>query len=317
MAMRFYHGGRAFQDETYFLMEDAKTRPNSSNSSSQTQPEPIKLTDIPKSMRAMGWKKSAKMMERWLTSPGWKIPDSWKDGTKLPDGLFIPDQHCDDSIITMSWLMQYSSAVSAIRELLSKSCSPAAMNVTAQRLKALGWNGTGSYNFGRRNLIGRPSMTARELEQKYQNNFQSVGGNFVSHMFDTLDDVYGALGTYSLKVAVIGRAYQYPNGKRYLEAQWAGIYVKDFYDFNNDGRWDQPLGLWTEAGILTRSQSGMSVINGMNVYTGKRIKKVSAVYNSDFLRYREATRKGGDFVVFSDVYWTRVSGNYELPWQND
>ena len=112
------------------------------------------------------------------------------------------------------------------------------------------------------------------LEQKYQNNFELVGGNFVTHMFDTLDDIYGALGTYSLKVAVIGTAFQHTDGKRYLEAQWAGIYVKDFYDFNNNGAWDQPLGYWTDEGILRRADSAISTIAGQKIYFKKHKKSL-------------------------------------------
>lgn len=69
-------------------------------------------------------------------------------------------------------------------------------------------------------------MSARELEQKYQNNFELVGGNFVTHMFDTLDDIYGALGTYSFKVAVIGTAFQHTDGKRYLKHSGQGYTSK-------------------------------------------------------------------------------------------
>jgi len=311
MAMRI----SGVEKDLYFLMEDARTKPNRMNSQSEVELQPIRISYIPKVMRKIGWKKSAQMMDRWLNSPGWKCPDTWKEGSELPQGLYIPDQHCDDSIITMTWLMQYPSAVSSMRTLMAKACSPAAMKITAHRLKALGWSGSGAYTFSRRNLIGRPSMSARELEQKYQNNFELVGGNFVTHMFDTLDDIYGALGTYSLKVAVIGTAFQHTDGKRYLEAQWAGIYVKDFYDFNNNGAWDQPLGYWTDEGILRRADSAISTIAGQKIYFKKRIRKVSAVHNSDFLKYREATGKGGDFVVFSDVNWEKISGTYELPWE--
>ncbi|WP_353604886.1 hypothetical protein [Enterobacter cancerogenus] len=31
-------------------------------------------------MSRMGWKRSASFMTRWLNSPAWKCPESWKDG---------------------------------------------------------------------------------------------------------------------------------------------------------------------------------------------------------------------------------------------
>ena len=317
MAMRYRPGNYGARADTYFLMEQARTRPDLANSSSSFQITPMNVSDLPKAMRKIGWKKSAMMMERWLRLPAWECPDSWKEGPGLPQELFIPDQHLDDEIITMSWLRNYPAAVSAIDGLIAKCCSPAAMGVTAKRLKRLGWSGFGSYIFGRKNIIGRPNMSARELEQYYQNNFVTVGGNALNHVFsDTLDDIYGSLGTYNLKCAVLGRAYEYDAGKRYLEAQWVGVYVKDFYDFNNNNGYDQVLGLWSDNGIVNRKSATMAVIQDMNIYTGKTPHKVSLFHNSDFLKYRAKSNKGGDFVVFSDVYWQRISGNYPLPWSD-
>lgn len=48
-------------------------------------------------------------------------------------------------------------------------------------------------------------MDDNEVLEGYavKNNFEVVGGNFVTHIFDTLADINGSVGTYSLKVAVI------------------------------------------------------------------------------------------------------------------
>lgn len=315
MAMRFIQGSSTFERDAYFLVNSNSTHPDEENSSSSHYIEAINITDLPKAMRVMGWKKSAAFMNRWLSSPAWECPESWKDGTSLPAETLIPASHCDEDTIKMSWLMGYPSASRAANELLEKACSPTAMAITAKRLKRLGWKGNTAYTFGRKNIIGRPSMSARELEQYYQNNFLAVGDNFIKQVaIDTLDDIYGSLGTYSLKSAVIGMAFC-QNGKRYLEAQWVGIYVKDFYDFNNNSGWDQPLGLWHEKGIITRSNIVQNVVNGYSVFSGKRFQKIATIFNSDLLNYRDKTGKGGDFIVFSDVYWTKISGTYQLPWE--
>lgn len=306
----------ALSQDTYLVREFEKTRYQREDYYSAINIEPISISQIPRAMSRMGWKKSAALMKRWLETPAWKCPESWKDGKELPEGLYIPDEHCDDKTITMSWLMNYTFAAEAVNKLLNeRALSPAGLGVTTKRLERLGWDGKGSYTFGRKNILGRPSMSARELEQKYQNNFLAVGDNLAPHVVvDTLDDVYGSLGTYNLKVAVIGTASRGIDNKVYFEPSHAGVYVKDFYDFNNDGAWDQPLGLWTEDGILTRGQSVRSVLNRDTVRLGKKTMKVSKVFNSDFLNYRKETGKGGDFIVFSDVLWVKMNGIYELPW---
>lgn len=306
----------ALSQDAYFVREFEKTRYQQEDYYSAIYIDPLTIDKIPRAMSRMGWKKSAALMTRWLNSPAWECPASWKDGKELPEGLYIPDQHCDDKTITMSWLMNYPSAANAVTKLLNeRALSPAGLRVTAKRIKRLGWDGNGTYTFGRKNIIGRPSMSARELEQYYQNNYLAVGDNAAIHVVvDTLDDVYGSLGTYNLKVAVIGTASRRYDKKVYFEPSYAGVYVKDFYDFNNDGAWDQPLGIWTEDGILTRGQSVRSLFNRDTVRLGKKTMKVAKVFNSDFLNYRKETGKGGDIIVFSDVWWVKMSGVYELPW---
>jgi len=296
-------------------MHSAKTRPDDVSSSSDVTLQAMNLTDMPAAMRKMGWKRSAKFMERWLTTPAWKCPDNWKDGTEIPPFLYIPDQHCDDQTITMSWLTGYPHALKAIDELLSKRAfSHAGLKQTARRLKKLGWDGTGSYTFGRRNILGRPTMSAREVEQYYQNNYLAVGDNALIHvLFDTLDDVYGALGTFNLKSAVVGTAFRGTDNKTYIKSDYVGIYVKDYYDFNNSDS-DQRLGFWTENGVLLRSESVIAKMGDSTIYKGGKIQKVSEIYNSDFLKYREKTNKGGDFIVLSDVMWVKHLGVYSLPW---
>lgn len=302
--------------DTYFVVDEQKTRDIAVQSTSSAEVKQMAITEIPGAMKKMGWKRSAKLMQRWFGSPAWQIPAGWKNGTEFPDGQYIPDEHCDDSIIKMSWLMEYSHARNAVSDLLrERAFSEAGLAQISRRLRRLGWDGEGSYSYGRKNIIGRPSMSARELEQSYQNNYITVSGNATTHvLFDTMDDVYGSLGTYVLKVAVTGNALKGLDGRRYVTAEYAGVYVKDFYDFTNDGSWDQPLGMWTPDGILIRSGSAMALVGGMNVYKSGKAIKVAFVRNSDFLKYKELTGQGGDFVIFSDVYWIKQSGYYPIPW---
>lgn len=134
----------ALEKDTFFLIESQKTRPNGRSSSSEVNIEPLKITDIPAAMRKMGWSKSAALMTRWLKSPAWKCPEAWKSGQTLPKGLYLPDEHCDDMTIKMSWLMQYPYAKKSAEELIRKRAfSPAGLRMIADRLKLLGWDGMG------------------------------------------------------------------------------------------------------------------------------------------------------------------------------
>jgi len=308
-----YHSTNPLAMDTYFLMQSENTKPSDVNSSSSVTIQPMDVTDMPKAMRKMGWKRSAKFMERWLSTPAWKCPVSWKNGSEIPPGIYIPDENCDDETITMSWLMAYPQAKDARDDLIRKRAfSHEGLKQTGRRLKALGWDGKRGYSFGRTNIIGHPSMSAREVDQYYQNNYLAVGDNGFTHFFDTLDDVYGSLGTYTLKSAVIGTAFRADDNKTYIDTSYVGVYVKDFYDFNNDKR-DQPLGVWTEDGILVRSEAAISKVADNTIYKGGKFKKVSIFHNSDFLKYREKHNKGGDFVVFSDVMWIKHENRYPLP----
>lgn len=86
MAMRI----SGVEKDLYFLMEDARTKPNRMNSQSEVELQPIRISYIPKVMRKIGWKKSAQMMDRWLNSPGWKCPDTWKEEANYHRAFISP-----------------------------------------------------------------------------------------------------------------------------------------------------------------------------------------------------------------------------------
>jgi hypothetical protein len=132
------------------------------------------------------------------------------------------------------------------------------------------------------------------LEQVCQSNYESFGS-----MSDTMDDLYGSLGMATLKVALIGEAVRDPRtGRRSLIATHAGFYLRDTYDFNGF----QYLGAWTESGVLSKAQMLMNMASdGMGFRLGG--EPIGNVFNHHFEAYRRFTGLGGDFVVYSDVYW--------------
>ncbi|MDR0806496.1 MAG: DUF6402 family protein [Enterobacteriaceae bacterium] len=303
--------------DAQFVIEDEKTRLLEQNSTSVIDIKPLEITEIPAIMRKMGWKQSAKLMERWFNSPAWEMPVAWKNGKEMPQSLYIPEQHCDDQTIKMSWALEYPRIKAKVDKLTQTlAYNNSALELVVKRLKALGWDGTGGMTFGRRNIIGKPSMSARELDQTYQNNYLPVGIGLAHRLVDTIDDMYGSLGALTLKVALLGTAFRDTDNQVYLDVDYAGVYLRDTFDFINDTGDDQPLGVWTEDKVLLRADTLVwwTSEKSHETYYKLKGKRIAEIHNSDFHRYREKNNKGGDFVIFSDVYWLKQSGRYKLPW---
>ncbi|HEJ9509830.1 TPA: hypothetical protein SMN05_003634, partial [Proteus mirabilis] len=41
------------------------------------------------------------------------------------------------------------------------------------------------------------------------------------------------------------------------------------------------------------------------------------VFNRDFRRWQDENNEGGDFIVFSDVYWIDTPKNYQVIYENN
>jgi hypothetical protein len=67
-----------------------------------------------------------------------------------------------------------------------------------------------------------------------------------------------------------------------------GVYLRDSYDFNGD----QHLGFWDD------SDNSVSTLNFLS---GTRVT------NEDFRVWRNANGRGGDFLIYSDVWWTHLT----------
>lgn len=302
-----------------FIVSEAKTKLKERNASSSVEVTPLQVTEIPAAMRKMGWKRSAKLLDRWFSSPAWAMPESWKSGRDMPKALYIPSEHCDEETIKMSWVLNYPRVKEKFDELITtRAYSPAGLRQVVKRLKALGWDGRGAYTFGRYNIIGRPVVSAREMEQYYQNNFIPVGASS-TRLFDTLDDIFGSLGGFNLKIGIFGTAFRDIDNKVYLDVKYAGVYAKDTFDFINETGQDQYLGTWTQDGILTRAKTALAYVSTFNdsvkrYYYKLTGNKIAQIHNSDFQHYRDKNNKGGDFVILSDILWIKQSGRYRLDW---
>jgi hypothetical protein len=134
-----------------------------------------------------------------------------------------------------------------------------------------------------------------------------------------LDDLYGALGSYLMRVA--GAGYVEPikddKGKvikHRVHLQKVGIFIRDTYDFNGD----QPLGQWNFNDVkrIGFFNDNVMINQSCHEVDKKDAKKETETYfevnNTDFDAYRKKFGKGGDFVIYSDVVWHNVNYSWEV-----
>ena len=201
--------------------------------------ERLPLTRLPSAMRNMGWDTAAALMQRWFDSPAWQMPDSWKDskggGAAPPPATLLPSSRVDDTTVRMDCALRFVRCQKAVAEARDKTTPankisfPRSTGQLIIRLRDMGWDGVKPCTFG------TTKLTARQLEQYCQINFASLG----TKLKDTIDDMFGALGVASVKVAVVGEAKRSSEGKCEFHVSHRGFYIRDHYDFNGS----QPLGI--------------------------------------------------------------------------
>jgi hypothetical protein len=255
-----------------------------------------KIEAIPGAMRNMGWRVSAELMERWLRSPHWVLPSVWKS-TNPPDPGTLSPKNLDQSIVRMSWAMSNPRIRAAMKALRVSMANGPARAHLARRIAKLPWGSGCRVDFGARH------HSAVQLEQTCQSNFERFGD-----FLDTMDDLYGGIGIGTLKVALIGTAMRdIQTGKLSLQVTHAGFYIRDTYDFHGF----QYLGMWSRSGVL--SKAGMllnAASDGLAFHTNGDL--IGNVFNYHFDAYRRLTGFGGDFVIYSDVYWEPANFVLEL-----
>lgn len=259
----------------------------------------MRIQAIPSAMRQMGWSVSAALMERWFASAEWVMPESWKSKNEQPSASQIPPAHLDTQLVSMAWAVGYPRAMEAIRSLMRKCASPPTLRLLEKRLRASGWDGEEAM------LLGRRDMSIAELDDLCQVNFEPIG-----ELSDTMDDMYGALGSATMKMAFVGKVERAEaDGRRQFSLSHIGFYIRDNYDFNDE----QFLGTWTEFGVLNKTEMVADMIlDGLAFdWHGEPIGKAS---NKGFREFRAKTGRGGDFVLYSDVLWHDINARLDLPW---
>ncbi|MEX0448067.1 DUF6402 family protein [Xenorhabdus sp. SGI246] len=245
------------------------------------------LNQIPDAMEKMGWEMAPKLMRHWFdTKPASAFTEATKElYAVIGDSVNIPKEKVNDSIVKMTWALNYTQVRELVEELHSMWASPKGILLLKKRLikskdKHIGY-----------------TDSAIELDTYAQVNSRKIGS-----MLDTIDDYYGAIGKATIKLAVRGHVER-RNSKEVFITELVGIYLKDSYDFITKGEF---LGVWHKNGVLNKTKT----IAYMGLYEKNAWKELAGeysgtvpIYNDDFQMWQKKRNAGGDFIVFSDVLW--------------
>ncbi|WP_375769127.1 DUF6402 family protein [Archangium gephyra] len=277
------------------------------------------ITQIPAVMDKLGAVQGPRFMRRWFNGPAFELPMDFKTGRK--DARLLDKAHRLEDL-PFEWLekskrvgptvksvveelsdvYEFNGRVGRLKNALDQ-LSPGLI-VLMERLEALGLLHAkqgrlkdGSRSFG--------DLSALDLDYTAQFNRVDVGTSFVEKAFDDLDDVYFALGSFSLKLAATQlRTYSDHHGYPAIEISELGLYVRDTYDFLNKKGEDQLLGYWNDSGVKKPDPVEYFSEPKSITRAGKSYFKVT---NGSFNEHRRRTGKGGDFLAFSTVKHVPVS----------
>ncbi|CDL81297.1 DUF6402 family protein [Xenorhabdus cabanillasii] len=257
----------------------------------------LSLYDIPKIMDKMGWTTASALMKHWFSiTPAFKFNEKIRDGFVNGNAMEIPKEQVNDSIIKMDWARRYEIITDNIEELkniwASENGKKRLFTDIFERNKEKEVNGL--IHIGYEN-------SAIELDYLSQINYRRFG-----KYRDTMDELMGAIGVGTLKVAVRGY-FDIKGNKKIFTVEKLGFYIKDTYDFTDEHIISEPLGIWSRQGIVPRKEVPVymaSFVSGAFGWLYKNYRGYVPVFNQDFRKWQDIHNEGGDFVVFSDVYWT-------------
>jgi hypothetical protein len=277
------------------------------------------LSSIPQVMDKLGWAVAARVMRRWFAGQPYELPISVKQGDTAASALNEENLIID---IPFEWLFTGSKRVKPrLDEYIAGFSSLSEFNGSVGRLK-------GSINELSRGLIvlmtrlqrvglldtktkmlnsaylDYSDKTALELEDISQFNLIRFGASDWEKATDSLDDVYGALGTFAVKVAATKvRTISNDRGFSTIEIEQIGLYARDTYDFLNAGD-DQLLGYWSPEGVIRPGPIDYLAGAGLIEKGGVEYYRVT---NGHFNKYRKLHGKGGDMMIYTAVKLYDVS----------
>lgn len=258
------------------------------------------IRDIPTVMRRNGWHVGAACMERWFRSPAREMSLGEKIGRV--DFRSLPASYLETRLVKMDWALRFPRVFSTAYRLQREWVTQAAADVLRSRVAA--WRTARSISKAEFRF-GDLSMPTVMVNATCQANSRSVGS-----LFDPFDDFYAALGRATMHLAVEGTYRTNPGGRATLVVDAMGVYLRDSYDFIGD----QSLGYWNRAGVTSLATRATDIplqapndnndadwsvgIGSLRVHGAHSF----SVDNGSFRRYRNITKSGGDFTIFTDIH---------------
>lgn len=265
------------------------------------------LRQLPKVMRnVLKWPVSAAVMQLWFSLPARELSRDEKRGVTKPK--HIPHDYMNTDLITWAWLNRFDRVHKAEAELMAILGTPNAAEELGERLRKSVRTTTKLSNQATIQIQNNPRSPI-DLHSDWQFQFVKVG-----YKMNQVDDLYGALGNFMLAAAVTkAQLILLRPGVARLSVREIGLYVRDTFDFIGQ----QYLGHWSEKGLaLQPIAMATNIPSDMPSWHmpawHPRMGWLKPVNNSDFRTLRNATQRGGDLLLLSDVKLKPVEMDIEV-----
>jgi len=252
------------------------------------------LDMIPQAMDNMGWKTASQLMKHWFSiTPECAFNKEMKNELLSTDAYLIENSKINTNIVNMSWAIQFNQVKDGIIELGKKWNSIKGKEQLIDRIFNAGDYNKEAIKIGYTDDV-------KILDSTAQINFKRIGSKL-----DTVNEWYGAMGNTTLKICVRGYTSK-ENMKNQFNVESIGYYLKDTYDFVDDGTISEPLGVWSKDRILDKKESAIYMSSYMSGFFGELVRTYSGfvpVFNKDFRAWQRKHKTGGDFIILSDILW--------------
>jgi len=277
--------------------------------------ESFDIQDIPGTMKALGRPIAAKALERWFEGSLNYSPDEASAKKELnQEGHAFPPGMIDTKLITLEWAMSYTRAKVA-RDMLVNDLvfNTAALRVLRPILKR-------HLNESLHSTWMNCNGDIQKLHKEYQFQLTAVEGTVAQKVSQYIhqefsergipDELNMTLGSFVLYAAVARAVFTRDSGGTRATVTNIYVYIKDSFTFTDPS--DAPsqyLGHWNKSSIAIVPSHVASVVSGQRwiehpVWKAPLKGDFDLLYpvkNSDFRDWQKKTKRGGDYIIYSDA----------------
>jgi len=300
---------------------------------------PFDLYDLPEAMRAEDFPIAAKFAERWLNGRRFDAHRYDYKKRKMVEGRYDADM-IDTGTVKLRWLFRFGSVESKFNRLLTKLHNTDAVSALRRKLRQhveahstfFGWIDTIGHCRGdlqqlhdefQFQYVGVNMYEAMLAAPTTREKWMSIG----------MTDVSAALGNFAF-YATVARAHieRGPNGhargaewtRRIATVTHIHAYMRDSYSFQDRGSASQYLGHWNKRGMILLPGAAIAhfMAERFSDYLPDKFRLEAdemallpvtikdrlapeyvyyPVRNRDFQAWRAKHRRGGDFLIYSDI----------------